>query len=109
MTMLSLIYIGPELYVAVITTVLYDSYDALQYTLDHLRRIKLNSYTWGNVADLCAEILVDSERLDSSVAFKPGCLIYITCVFEDNSDSVLRLWAIQKYKENMEFIKKLFV
>ena len=34
---------------------------------------------------------------------------YITRIFEDTSDSIFWLWAIQKYKEVMEFIKKLRV
>ena len=53
--------------------------------------------------------MVDDERLESAGAFKPEHLGYITCIFEDTSDSRFRLWGIQKYKEVTEFIKKLCV
>ena len=49
------------------------------------------------------------ERLDSDRVFNPehlGCIIQI---FKNNSDSRFRLWATHKYKEVMEFIKKLCV
>ena len=68
-------------------------------------------YCWHyvSVTDCCAAILVDDERLKSSGAFKLDHLGYITCIFEDTSDSRFRLWDIQKYKEVTEFIKKLCV
>ena len=53
--------------------------------------------------------MVDAECLESAGAFKPEHLGYITRIFEDTSDSRFRLWAIQKYKEVTEFIKKLRV
>ena len=34
---------------------------------------------------------------------------YITCILEGNSNSIFRLWDIQKYKEVTEFIKKFCV
>ena len=49
------------------------------------------------------------ERLESSRAFKPEHLGYITRIFEDTSDSRFRLWAIHKYKEVTDFIKKISV
>ena len=52
---------------------------------------------------------MDAERLESAGAFKPEHLGYITCIFEDTSDSRFCLWGIQKYKEVTEFIKKLHV
>ena len=52
---------------------------------------------------------MDAERLESARAFKPDHLGYITRIFEDTSDSRFCLWAIQKYKEVTEFIKKLRV
>ena len=64
-----------------------------------MKSLKLKSYPGENVTDCCAAILVDAERLDSSGAFKPKHLRYITRIFEDTSDSRFRLWAIQKYKE----------
>ena len=52
---------------------------------------------------------MDAERLESAGAFKPEHLGYIIRIFEDTSDSRLRLWDIQKYKQVTEFIKKLRV
>ena len=74
-----------------------------------MKSLKLKSYPGENVTDCCAAILVDAECLESSGAFKPEHLGYITCIFEDTSDSILLLWDIQKYKEVAEFIKKLHV
>ena len=91
------------------TTFLSDSYDALEDTLNNIKSHKLKSYPGENVTDFCAAILVDNERLESAGAFKPEHLGYITCIFEDTSDSRFRMWAIQKYKEVTEFIKKLCV
>ena len=39
--------------------------------------------------------------------FNTEHLGYITCIFEDTSDSRSRLWAIHKYKEVTKFIKKV--
>ena len=100
---------GPEVFVATLTTLLSDSYDALEETLIHMKSLKLKSYPVENVPDCCASILVDSERLESAGAFKSEYLGYITQIFEDNSESIFHLWAIHKYKEVTEFIKKLCV
>ena len=100
---------GPEVFVATMTTFLSDSYDALEETINLMKSLKLKSYPGDNVTDCSAEILVDSERLESAGDFKPKHLGYINRIFEDNSDSRFRLWAIQKYKEVKEFIKKLCV
>ena len=70
-----------------------------------MNSLKLKSYPGENVIDCCAEILVGSERLESAGAFKTDHLEYITRIFEDASDSIFRLWDIQKYKEVTEFIK----
>ena len=85
---------GPEVVVATMTTFLSDSYDTLEETINHMKSLKLKSYPGENVTDCCAEILVDAERLESSRAFKPEHLGYITNIFEDTSDSIFRLWAI---------------
>ena len=74
-----------------------------------MKSLKLKSYPGENVTDCCAEILLDAERLESAGAFKSEHLGYITCIFEDTSDSIFRLWGIQKYKEVTDFIKKLCV
>ena len=72
-----LIATGPEVYFAIMTTFLSDSYDALEETLKHMKSLKLNSYPGENVADFCAAILVDYERLESAGVFKPEHLGYI--------------------------------
>ena len=76
---------------------------------EFMKSLKLKSYPGENVTDCCAAILVDAERLESAGDFKPEQLGYITCIFEDTSDYRFRLWAIHKYKEVTEFIKKLRV
>ena len=100
---------GPEVYVAIMTTFLSDSYDALEETVNHMKSLKIKSYPGENVIDCCAAILVDSEHLQSAGAFKPEHLGYITRIFEDTSDSRFSLWDIQKYREIKEFINKLRV
>ena len=109
MTLVPLTATGPEVFVVTTNTFLYDSYDALEETLTHMKSLRLISYPGENVTDFCAAILVDAERLESAGAFKPEPLGYITHIFEDTSDSIFRLWGIQKYKEVTKFIKKLCV
>ena len=46
------------------------------------------------------------ESLESAGAFKPEHLGYIIRIFKNTSDSIFHLWATQKYKEVMEFVKK---
>ena len=99
----------PEVFVATVNTFLSDYYDSLEETITHMKSLKLKKYPGENVIDCCAEILVNAEHLENSGAFKPEHLGYITCIFEDTSDSIFRIWAIQKYKEVTEFIKKLYV
>ena len=89
---------GPEVFVATMTTFFSDYYDALEETLTYTKSLKLKNYPGENVTDCYAAILVDAERLENSGAFKTEHLGHITCIFEDTSDSRLRLWAIQKYK-----------
>ena len=107
--MVTLTATGPEVFVATMTTFLSNSYDVLEETLNHMKSLKLKSYPEKNVTDCCAAILVDTERPESTGAFKPEHLGYIPCIFEDTSESRFRLWAIHKYKEVTEFIKKLCV
>ena len=99
----------PEVFVATMTTFISDSYDALEETINHMQSFKLKSYLGETVTDCCAAILVDAERLESAGSFKPEHLGYITHIFEDTSESRFFLWDIKKYKEVMEFIKKLRV
>ena len=98
---------GPEIFVTTMTKFLFDSYDALEETLNHMKSLKLKNYPEENITDCCAAILVDAERLESDEAFKPEHLGNITRIFENTSDSRFRLWDIHKYKEVTEFIKKL--
>ena len=77
--------------------------------MNHMKSLKLKSYPGKNVTDCYAAMLVDAERLESTGAFNSEHIQYITRIFEDISDSRFRLWAIQKYKEVTEFIKKLRV
>ena len=109
LTLVPLTATGPGVFVATMTTFLSGSYDDWEETLNHIKSLKLKSYPGENVIDCCAEILVDAERLESAEDFKPEHLGYITCIFEDTSDSRFRLWYIQKYREVTEFIKKLCV
>ena len=46
------------------------------------------------------------ESLESDGSFKSEHLGYIIHIFEDTSYSIFNLWATQKYKEVMEFVKK---
>ena len=71
--------------------------------------IKLKNYPGENVKYSCAEILVDDERLESAGAFSPEHLGHVTCIFKDTSYFRFRHWGIQKYKEVMDYIKKLRV
>ena len=74
-----------------------------------MNSLKLKSYLGENVTYCCAEILVDSERLERAGAFKPDHIGYITHIFEDTYDSRFCLWDIHKNKEFTQFIKKLCV
>ena len=46
------------------------------------------------------------ESLDSVRSFKPEHLGYIIRIFEDTSNFRFHIWATQKYKEVMDFVKK---
>ena len=109
LTLVPLTATGPEVFVATMNTFLFDSCDALEDTLTHMKSLKLKSYPGENVTYCCAEILVDAERLESDGAFKPEHLGYITIIFEHTSDSRFLLWDIHKYKDVTEVIKKLRV
>ena len=74
-----------------------------------MNSLKLKSYPGEKVTDGCAAILVDVEHLESAGSFTSERVGYITCIFEDISDSRLRLQEIHKYKEVTDLIKKLRV
>ena len=78
-------------------------------TLNHMKSHKLKYFQGGNIAYRWDTILVDAEYLDSERTFNPNNLGYIVCIFDYTYDSRFHLWTNQKYKEVMEFIKKLFV
>ena len=73
---------------------------------NHMKNLKLKNNPGRDVANCYNTILVNVESLDSAGAFKPEHLVYINSIFEDTSDSRFHIWATQKYKEVMEFVKK---
>ena len=98
-----------EVYVTTSTTVLSDYYDYLVENLNQMTSLKLKDHLEDNVADWRDAIVVYYGRLESAGVFKTDHLVYIVHIFEDNYDSRLHLRATQKYKEVVEFIKKLCV
>ena len=78
-------------------------------TLTYRKILKTKSYPGENVTDCCAAILVNAEHLDSAGALNPEHLGHITSIFEYNCDSIFRIWDIQRYKEVIDFIKKIRV
>ena len=57
---------GPKVFVTTITTLLYNSHDALEETITDMKSLKLKSYQVDNFTYFCAEILVDAELLKSA-------------------------------------------
>ena len=53
--------------------------------------------------------MVNVESLESAGAFNPEHLGYIIHIFEDTSDSRFHIWATQKYKGVIDFVKKLLL
>ena len=100
---------GNEVYVDTITTVLSHSCYSLKETLTHLNCLKLKDRQGDNVAQLCAEILVNANRIESAEAFKTQRLGYITLIFQNTSDPRFHIRATQKYKDIKQFIKKLHI
>ena len=78
---------GTEVSVNTISTFLFNPYDALEETITHMKSLKIKIYPGENVTDLCAKILVDSERLESAGDLNPEQRGYITRIFEDSPDS----------------------
>ena len=71
MTLVPITATGPEVFFATMTTFLSDYYHALEDTLNLVKSLKLKSYPVGNVTYCCAEILVDTDLLESDWDFKP--------------------------------------
>ena len=59
----------PEVYVSAMNTFFTDPYDTLEDTLNNLKSLKINSYPEDNITDLCADILVNDDCLESARAF----------------------------------------
>ena len=91
------------------TTVLSGYYDGLGDTINHFNSLKINFYLGGDVTDLCTEILVDADILESDGYFNPYHLVYVTCSFGGNYDSRFFLREIQNHKDSANFINKLCV
>ena len=87
LTLVTLKAIGPEVFVVTMTKFRSDSYDALGETITHTKSLKLKIYPGEDFTDFCAAILIDAERFDISGVFKSDHLGYITCIFEDTSES----------------------
>ena len=68
----------PKVYDNTMINVLPNPYDGLEETLTHSSSLKLKSWIGENVTYLCAAILIDSERLNSSTSFKPDHIGYLT-------------------------------
>ena len=56
LTLVPLTATEPEMYVAIMTKFLSDSYDALEETLTYMNSFKIKSYLGENIADFFAEI-----------------------------------------------------
>ena len=97
---------GPEVYVATMTTIIYDSYYSLMDNTNQMKNLKLKYHPCRDAADCYDAILVNVKSLESAGAFKPEHLGYIIYIFENTSNSRFQIWATQKYKEVMEFVKK---
>ena len=106
LTLVPLKATGTEVYFAIMTTLISDTYDDFVETITHVGSLKLKSFPGDNVTDFYTKILVYTKRLESDGSFKPDHLGYTTHIFEDTSDSRLCVWGIQKYKEVTEYINK---
>ena len=96
---------GPEVYVATMTTIIYNYYYSLVDTLNHIKNLKLKDHPGRDAADCYDTILVNVQSLESAGAFKTEHLGYIIHIFENTYDSRFHLWATQTYKEVLEFVK----
>ena len=98
LTLVPLTATGPEVYIAAMTNVLFNSCDSLVGTVNHVKSLKLKDRMGVNVEDCCDAILVDVEHLESAGSFKPDHLSYIICIFENTSDYRFHIWATHNYK-----------
>ena len=106
LTLVPLTATGPEVYVATMTTIISDSYYSFMDTLNQMKNPKLKDHPGRDAADCHDEILVNVESLESARAFNPEHLGYIIGIFENTFNSRFQIWATQKYKEVMKFLKK---
>ena len=70
LTLVPLTATGPEVYVATMTTFIYNSYYYLVDTLNHTKSLKLKDNTEEDVGDFNIAIIVNVESLVGSGAFK---------------------------------------
>ena len=91
LTFLTMIATEPWVYVATITTGISYLCSDLEDTINHLKSFKLNSYPVDNVQYLFAEILVNSDHLESVRAFKTDKHRYITRIFGNTYDAIFSL------------------
>ena len=64
LTLFPLTATRPEVFISAMTTFLFDSYDALKETIDHVNSINLHSYPGENATYCCATILVDADIVE---------------------------------------------
>ena len=100
---------GPEVFVAILTTCVSDSYEALEKTKAELRKMKLTDFPDENVIDCSATVLRLAERLDSAGEFEPNLLCAVARIFEHTSDERLKLYVYDKYSKCSTLVKKLKV
>ena len=67
MTLVPLTETGPDVYVPIITIFISNYYYALEYTITHMKSIKIKSYPGYNVTYLYSMILIDDEHLEDYV------------------------------------------
>ena len=67
----------PEIYVITMTIIISKSYRALEEILNHLNSLKPKSRLGYNIIDLCNEILVGAECLESARSFKYSYILLL--------------------------------
>ena len=92
LTLVPLAATRPEVYVAIMTTIISNSYYSLVDTLNHMKSLKLKDNQGGDTADFYNTILENVEGLESARAFKPEHLGCIIRIFENTADFRFNLW-----------------
>ena len=81
LTLVPLTATGHEVFVATMTTILYDSCHSLVDTLNHTKNLKLKDHPVRDAADCYDEILVNVESSESAGSFKPEHLDFISFTY----------------------------